>query len=100
VPPAGQPTADAAATRLIAAWAAGDRVTASTVGTPGAVASLFSVPYPGAGLALPRGCTEAFQPIVCTYGPPGGASPSDRVFEISVSQGPTGWYVSSVRVLS
>jgi hypothetical protein len=99
VPPAGQPTPDAAAAGLIAAWAAGDRATASTVATPGAVASLFAVRYPGAGLAIPRGCTSEFQPIVCTYGPPGGASPSDQVFEISVSQGPTGWYVSSVRVL-
>jgi hypothetical protein len=96
---APQATPDAAAARLVGAWASGDRVTAATVATPAAAAALFAVPYPGPGLAISRGCTSEFQPIVCTYGPPGGASPTDQVFEISVTEGRRGWYVSSVRAL-
>jgi hypothetical protein len=64
------------------------------------VAALFAVPYPGAGLAIPRGCSAGFPPIVCTYGPPGGASPTASVYEISVAQDPGGWYVTSARALS
>jgi hypothetical protein len=64
------------------------------------VAALFAVPYPGAGLALSRGCSTGFPPIVCTYGPPGGASPTDAVFQVSVAQDAAGWYVTSVRTLS
>jgi hypothetical protein len=63
------------------------------------VAALFAVPYPGSGLAISRGCSAGFPPIVCTYGPPGGAAPTDAVFEISVAQDPAGWYVASVRTL-
>jgi hypothetical protein len=33
---------------------------------------------------------------VCTYGPPGGASPTDPIYQIKVSQVQGGWYVSSV----
>ena len=97
---APQASPDGAAARLIGAWAAGDRGTAHSVATPGAVAALFAVPYPGQGLAISRGCSSTFVPIVCTYGPPGGASPTDPVFEIAVSPSAAGWYVTSVRTLS
>jgi hypothetical protein len=97
---APQASPDGAAARLIGAWAAGDRPTARRVATPGAVATLFAVAYPGQGLAVSRGCSSTFVPIVCTYGPPGGASPTDPVFEIAVSQSAGRWYVSSVRTLS
>jgi len=40
----------------------------------------------------------AFSPIVCTYGPPGGAAPTDPIYEIYVTQAPGGWYVSSAKV--
>jgi hypothetical protein len=36
-------------------------------------------------------------PIVCTYGPPGGASPTDPIYQVMVSQTDGGWYVSSVK---
>jgi len=98
-PTAPQATADAAAAALVQAWAGGDRAGAGAVATPDAVATLFAVPYPGPGLAISRGCSSAFPPIVCTYGPPGGAAPTDAIYEILVSQAPAGWYVSSVRVL-
>jgi hypothetical protein len=93
---APQASPDDAAAALVGAWAAGDRATALTVATPTAVEALFAVPYPGAGLAISRGCSAAFPPIVCTYGPPGGGSPNDPVFQVYPSQSKTGWYVSSV----
>ncbi len=99
LPPAPQPSPDQAAAQMIAAWAAGDRSGAGAVATPTAVDQLFASPYPGAGLAIPRGCSAAFIPIVCTYGPPGGGSASDSIYQLSVSQSPKGWYVSSVTIL-
>jgi hypothetical protein len=66
------------------------------VATPAAVHTLFSLTYPGPGAAMSRGCSTAFAPIVCTYGPPGGASPNAPVFEIYLAQTPAGWYVVSV----
>ena len=99
-PAAPQASPEAAAAALVGAWEVGNRTTAATVATPEAVATLFAVPYPGPGLAIPRGCSAAFPPIVCTYGPPGGASPNDAIYEIKVSPLPAGWYVSSVQILS
>jgi hypothetical protein len=99
VPPAPRPTPDQAADELVASWAANDRAGASAVATLAAVDALFAAPYPGPGLAIPRGCSAAFPPIVCTYGPPGGASPSDSIYQLYVSSSPKGWYVSSVATL-
>jgi hypothetical protein len=99
-PAAPQASPDAAAASLVDAWAAGNRATARAVATPGAVSSLFAVPYPGPGLAMSRGCSTAFPPVKCTYGPPGGASPNDAIYELSVSRTSGGWYVSAVQVLS
>jgi hypothetical protein len=98
-PPAPQPSPGQAAAGMMSAWAAGDRAGAAAVATPSAVDQLFAAPYPGAGLAIPRGCSAAFTPIVCTYGPPGGASASDALYQLNVSQSPRGWYVSSVTIL-
>jgi hypothetical protein len=67
---------------------------AATVGTESAVSSLFASHYT-AGLVIDRGCSQAFS-IVCTYGPPGGASPTDPVYQIHVAQAAAGWYVASV----
>jgi hypothetical protein len=99
VPPAPQPSPDQAAAQMVGAWAAGDRTAASSVATRSAVDQLFAAPYPGAGLAIPRGCSVAFPPIVCTYGPPGGGSAAASLYELYVSQSPKGWYVSSVSIL-
>jgi hypothetical protein len=100
MPTAAQAAPDAAAARLVSAWAAGDRATAATVASPAAVEALFAAPYPGPGLAIPRGCSTGFSPIVCTYGPPGGAAPTDSIYEISVAHDAAGWYVTSARILS
>jgi hypothetical protein len=91
-----QPGPQEAAAALVAAWAAGNRAAATQVAVPAAVKALFSVAYPGAGLTTSRGCSTQFPPIVCTYGPPGGGSPNDPVFEVYLKQAAPGWYVSSV----
>ncbi len=91
------PSADAAATALVSNWSTNNRSAALTVATPTAVAALFHMPYT-AGMALDRGCSTSFTPIVCTFGPNGGASPTDPIYEIKVSQVEGGWYVSSVNI--
>ena len=97
VPKTLSSSAEAAATALVSSWSTNNRSEALTVATPSAVATLFSVPY-ASGLAISRGCSTSFSPIVCTFGPPGGASPTDPIYEIMVSQVVGGWYVSSVKI--
>jgi hypothetical protein len=97
LPAALQPGAEAAATALVSNWATQNRTGALSVATPAAVTALFAEHY-AAGLAVDRGCSTSFVPIVCTFGPPGGASPTDPIYQISVSQTAGGWYVSSVKV--
>jgi hypothetical protein len=94
LPSALQPSAVVAASRFIGSWAAGNQAQASTVATAAAVSTLFAGRY-SAGLVISRGCSDAFT-IVCTYGPPGGADPTDPVYQIHVVQAPAGWYVASV----
>jgi hypothetical protein len=97
LPSALKPDPATAATTLVSSWAAGNKVFALSVATPTAVNTLFAVPY-HAGLVEDRGCSTAFTPIVCSYGPPGGASPTDQIYQIDVSQAAGGWYVSDVKV--
>lgn len=96
LPTALQPSAEGATTALVSNWATGNRSAALTVATPAAVATLFAVPY-ASGQALDRGCSTSFSPIICTFGPPGGASPTDPIYEIDVTEASGGWYVSSVK---
>ncbi len=97
LPTALQTAPEAAATALVSSWSTGNKTAALTVATPAAVAQLFAAPY-SSGLAIDRGCSTTFMPIVCTFGPPGGASPTDPIYEVLVSQVDGGWYVSSVKV--
>jgi hypothetical protein len=97
VPSAPQPSAAVAAAALISSWATGNRAEALTVATTSAVTALFAGHYTS-GLAIDRGCSVAFSPIVCSYGPPGGAPPTDPIYEIDVVYAPTGWYVTSVTI--
>lgn len=91
------PSAAAAAAALVSSWSTNNHSAALTVATPAAVAALFAAPY-ASGQAIDRGCSTSFSPIVCTYGPPGGASPTDPIYQILVSQAAGGWYVSSVKM--
>ncbi len=91
------PNAEAAAKALVSSWSTNNRSAGLAEATPTAVATLFGTPY-ASGLAIDRGCSTSFSPIVCTFGPPGGASPTDPIYEIMVSRVMGGWYVSSVRI--
>ena len=91
------PSAEVAADDLVTSWSMNNRLGALAVATPTAATTLFSATY-ASGLAISRGCSTSFSPIVCTYGPPGGASPTDPIYQIRVSQVAGGWYVSSVRI--
>ncbi len=97
VPPAPQPSAEAAADALVGYWSSGNRTTALRVATPQAVATLFAVKYPS-GLAINRGCTDAFPPIICTYGAPGGGPVNAPIYQLLETQVAGGWYVSSVEI--
>jgi hypothetical protein len=97
LPSALKPDPATAAQTLVSSWAAGNKVFAISVATANAVNTLFAVPY-HAGLVEDRGCSTAFTPIVCSFGPPGGASPTDQIYQIDVSQAAGGWYVSDVKV--
>jgi hypothetical protein len=93
IPVAPQPSAEAAAAALVSGWATGNRAVALSVSTPSAVATLFAVPYPS-GNAVFRGCSDAFPPLVCSYGPP--ALGSGALYQVYVSPVGADWYVSSV----
>jgi hypothetical protein len=91
-PAGGQPSPDDAAGRLMAAWGDGNRTEAALVAAPAAIAALFSVPYP-AGYLQARGCTDpTTNPGTCTY----RNTRTDAIYEVTVVDGPTGWYVSAV----
>jgi len=91
------PTAEVAADDLVTSWSMNNRLGALAVATPTAATTIFSTPYTS-GLAISRGCSTSFSPIVCTFGPPGGAPPTEPIYEIRVSQVAGGWYVSSIRI--
>lgn len=98
IPVAPQPSPEDAASALISGWATQNKPRALSVATSQAVATLFASPYPN-GLAISRGCSDGASPIVCTYGPPGGSSPNDSIYSLSLVQAPGGgWYVSSVQI--
>lgn len=97
VPSSPQASPAAAASLLVSAWAANNTAQALTVAVPSAVHTLLAVAYPGSN-AISRGCTQAFPPIVCTYGPPGGGSSSLAIYEIYVTQTGSNWYVSGVTI--
>jgi len=90
-PTSPQPTPDAAASRLVSAWASGNRDAAAAVASPQAVDALFAQTYP-AGYLQARGCTTGANPATCTY----RNTKTDGIYEIAVTSGPSGWYVSSV----
>lgn len=99
IPVAPQPTADDAASALVSGWATGNKPKALSVATAPAVATLFAAPYKS-GLAVDRGCSDGTPPVTCTFGPPGGASPNDAIYSLTVAQTTAGkWYVSSVQIL-
>lgn len=96
LPGAPQPSAEIAASDLMASWASGNRAEALTVATPAAVDTLFAAKYTP-GLAIDRGCNSN-TPTLCAYGPPGGSPPTDPLYQLYVLSMPGGWYVNSVQI--
>jgi hypothetical protein len=90
-PTAPQSSADAAAARLVSAWASGNRGSALAVASPSSVDALFAIQYP-TGYLQSRGCTVGANPATCTY----RNTKTEGIYEIGVTSGSGGWYVSSV----
>jgi hypothetical protein len=96
VPPDPQSTPDAAAMSFIDAWENGDRTEAATVATPDAVRVLFAHGYSGEVLN-DRGCgAPGPNPVVCSWGPYAAASPTNPLYNITMSPHGSAWYVRSV----
>ena len=87
--PVGYPSARDAATHLLDAWRAGDRVAAARGADPVAVAMLFAVPV---GQVVDRGCdTGEFDTSSCQYKVGGGG------LQLDMERRPAGWAVSGAR---
>ena len=98
IPSSPQSSADQAANSLISAWAQGNQTKALFVATPQAVSALFVAKFQS-GLAIDRGCNTDPKVETCSFGPPGGASPTDPLYSLTVTQAPSGgWYVSAVQI--
>jgi hypothetical protein len=79
-------------------WMAGNRAQSASVATEPAVNTLFATAYAGQPLN-DRGCSDAFPPFKCTWGPYAGGSGS--LYEITLTPTSGGrWYVSGVVVES
>jgi hypothetical protein len=66
-PSAPQPSREAAANHLVAAWRAGDAAAAASGASPAAVTALFGHPYPKSGAQF-RQCSQAVAgPSFCDY---------------------------------
>jgi hypothetical protein len=78
-------------------WINGDRAGSAAVALPGAVATLYANAYRGQPLN-DRGCSTAFSPIRCTWGPYAGGS--GAIYEIYLLPEGSRWYVSSLSIQS
>jgi hypothetical protein len=97
LPPDPQPSADQAASLFMDTWMANNQAEARTVATNSAIAALFATPYARQPL-VDRGCTEAFPPLVCTWGPHAGGQ--GAIYQVQVSPDGSRWYVSGVTIES
>jgi len=75
----------------VSAWSSVNQALAATVASPAAVSTLFAQTYP-AGYLQARGCTSGASPATCTY----RNTRTNGIYEIEISSGSGGWYVSSV----
>lgn len=81
------------------AWIADDRAAAAAYATPQAVATLFAGRYDGEFLN-DRGCSlPGPNPVICAWGPLGGSSPSEPLYDLTVRPAGSNWYVAAVRKL-
>ena len=94
-PPSPAPTTSQAAYELVGAWAARSRKAALADASPGAVAALFSNPYPAGGPQY-RGCSTppAGTPASCVY------RSGNDLLSLTVSPFPSGWGVTAAAMES
>ena len=94
-PPSPAPTISQAAYELVGAWAARSRKAALADASPGAVAALFSNPYPARGPQY-RGCSTppAGTPASCVY------RSGNDLLSLTVSPFPNGWGVTAAAMES
>lgn len=91
-PTSPQPSPDDAAALLVEDWSRGDRPAAGAVASPGAVATLFAIPYPVDDIQA-RGCTAPSVDLgTCTY----RNLQTNGIYEIAVTHTAKGWYVTGV----
>jgi hypothetical protein len=100
LPPDPQSSPETVSALLIHAWEKGDRAMAAEVATASAISVLFAAPYSGEALD-DRGCgSPGPNPVVCSWGPPGGASPTNPLYNITVSPAGSAWYASTIQTLT
>ncbi len=88
-PSAPQPSREAAASHLVAAWRGGDQAAALADATPAAVSALFAHPYPK-GAPQFRQCSQAVAgPSFCDY------RVDNALLDLSVVMVPGGWSVDT-----
>ena len=97
VPPNPQPTAEEAANLFMQSWIDGNRAGSASVAVGSAVATLYATHYANQPLN-DRGCTSAFPPLICTWGPYAGGKGS--IYQVSVKPVGASWYVSAVMIES
>jgi hypothetical protein len=77
---------------LIDAWSHSDKAAALEVAVSSAVVDLFAAPYPPGGVEA-RGCTDpSTNPGTCTY----ADMATGTIYEVEVTKGGSGWYVTGV----
>lgn len=96
-PPDPQPSTEAASAVFMDGWMVADRARSASVATPAALATLYATPYAGQPLN-DRGCTDAFPPLICTWGP--YAYGHGSIYQVQLTQQGSDWYVSAVTILS
>lgn len=96
-PRAPQGSPYAATSQLLTAWSAHNRAAALKVASPAAVARLFALKYPSAGL-LQDGCSTppANAPSSCTY----RYGSTQDLLSVSVTNFASGWGVTGVQLES
>lgn len=95
-PAVPKPSREMAATHLIDAWRAGDRLAAALDATEAAVAAVFAQPYPQGGVQF-RGCSVAVAgPSFCDY----RILATGSLLELSVVEVSGGWATQAARFLS
>lgn len=96
-PTAPAPTPEQAVVDVVEAWYLHEHAKALTVASPGAVAALFSHPFPPGGVQY-RGCSSTPGPRpadYCTY----RWSTAEKILELTVTQAGGGWAVTAVSLL-